>query len=418
MNVIRRNKQNIQLVLKSLIANKNRNFFTCLGIIIGIAAFLCMSSLYNVTSLMDRADWERYGYKNFVFELYDLTLRPGGWSQKDIDFLESLDGVLCSDPYVNCHEPVTVRANGKHFDTVSLMGRSGEYYQYLYDAKIRSGRAISVEDNEKAKRVCILDEVIAEELFGGIDCIGQMIRLGTVTYEVIGVDSHDYTTMDRDYYIADKMVEGYIAIPINTLVKEKGLTVSNITIFMSDNDPYAVRDSHEKAVAYLEENLHLNADEGFGDYYYGDDYFAGEEEQAKRNLRKKIVSLICLLVGGVGVMNMMLVSVAERTREIGLRKALGATAERIQFQFLMESVILSTIGGILGAIVGLIFTFLVDIYASYSLSQLMQKQVVVTYVDWGGLLFGFTASVFVGILFGYLPARKASKMNPIDALKM
>jgi len=412
-------KQSIKLVIRNIIANKSRNVLTCLGIIIGVSAFLCMSSLNNVSQMIQKMNYSRFGYSNFVYELYDRTLRPVGWTENDIAFFESLEGVKCCDPYINVKNFYTASANGNTFEKVGVEARTANFFKYIPETKLKSGRVFTDEENANGANVCIIDDKIAEKLFGGIDCIGRIIRLGSAEYKVVGVRSHDTGTMDRDTYIGDFSIKGYVAIPYNTVVKMTGLAAFNITVFTKEGNPELVKKAHEDANAYILKYLHMAPEDGgFGDYYFGDSMEEYYAEVSKENNRKRVVSLICLLVGGIGIMNMMLVSVAERRREIGLRKALGATESKIQVQFLLESVILSTVGGLVGATVGIVFTMIVDVISSFLLTGMMERTVVVTYVDWGGLIFGLFSSVFVGALFGYLPARKASRMNPIDALKI
>ncbi|MBE0600157.1 MAG: FtsX-like permease family protein, partial [Firmicutes bacterium] len=283
----------------------------------------------------------------------------------------------------------------------ALTGRN-LYFFTENTAAVARGRGITPVDVEESSRVCLINADIVDEFFYGMDPIGETLYINDLNFTVIGIISDDIEES------ISEMISGSASIiaPYTAVLKmNSALYVNSITVYLSDlgkRDPDAVE---TKLGEYLD-----------AVFSYEDDTYTVTTLESIREIMDTMLSMmsallsgiasISLVVGGIGIMNMMLTSVTERTMEIGMKKAIGAKPGQIQMQFLIEAFLLSMIGGIAGIILG--------ISLSAILCQVMGTQFTVSY---SAIALGVGFSAAVGILFGWSPARKASKLNPIDALR-
>ena len=288
-------------------------------------------------------------------------------------------------------------------DSISVNGNNDEYFRHNPDL-LRRGRAIDVLDVENNARVCLVDGDAAKTLFFGEDPVGQTFYLDGFEYTVVGMIDEDENASLFSQILMGGKTDGTVYVPYSSAKKLLGTsTVTAVEVYVTDPD------DTDAAVDELEAAL----DGIFNDKDNTYTIINMESMTDAMNLMTSMmmsllvgIASIALVVGGIGIMNMMLVTVTERTTEIGLRKALGAEPGQIQMQFLIEAIILSLLGGVIGVIVGLSVSFAICMNTDITFS-------LNTFAI--GLGVGFSAAV--GIIFGWAPARKASRLNPIDALR-
>jgi len=292
--------------------------------------------------------------------------------------------------------------HGQVVEDVTIKGYTHDYFRRESDS-IARGRPILPADSESRSHVCIIDSDLAAAAFSGIDPIGQEILVGGMRFTIVGLLADP--EVDDVFSQMQMMGEnGSLMIPHSTYARIFGVSgVTSLEIYLKDAE----------ATDALVEELETLLDAAFN---YKDDSYSIINMESLLSVMDTMMDLmtnllvgiasIALLVGGIGIMNMMLVSVTERTNEIGLRKALGARPRSIQVQFLMESVILSLLGGAIGVVLGELVSMI--------LSDMMSIAFVFSP---GAVALGVGFSLAVGVIFGWAPARKASNLNPIDALR-
>ena len=256
---------------------------------------------------------------------------------------------------------------------------------------------------ENEAYVCIIDQDLADNLFPGEDPLGSQVIVGGIRYTVIGLQGEDSNLMASMAGMGGS-VDGTITIPYTNALKLSGnSSVTSLDVYVADTDRTQELQEAVESVLYKA----FNENEDCYNVFSMDSLLdTMDSMMSMMTYMLTGIASIALLVGGIGIMNMMLVSVTERTKEIGLRKAMGATPERIQVQFLLESIVLSLIGGLIGVALGLLISF--------AAASLLGTDFVIS-SSAVGLGVGFSAAV--GIVFGWAPARKASRLNPIDALR-
>lgn len=386
-------KQSFVMAIKSLMSSKMRSFLTMLGIIIGVAAVIILVGLMN-------------GMTNSVLETFEsmgtnlITVNIRGRGGNRTVTTEQMMALIDENPDLisgispNVTTNATVKV-GTESDDTTCYGVN-EYYKSIRSVELSQGRFLEYIDVERRQKNCVIGSYIAENYFGGTNPVGQQMKIGGNTYTVIGVveegaDSEEGSSDDVIY------------IPY-TLARNLAWNsfVSNYLISAVDND--TVDGAAEKV-----EKLLLSV-------YSSSDYYSmmkmSEMMETVNDITGQMTMLlvgiagISLLVGGIGIMNIMLVSVTERTREIGIRKSLGARRRDIMSQFVVEAATSSAVGGMLGIILG--------IAGAYGLGNLIDLKAAPSF---GSIMLAFGVSVGIGIIFGYSPASKASKLNPIDALR-
>ena len=388
-------KQAFVLALKSLSSSKLRALLTMLGIIIGVAAVIIIVSMVNGMTSSMVEQYEKMGATTINVNV----MGRGGNRSVSVDDMQDL--VNDNPEYLESMTPVisipgtTVKNGSSNVEPTTLAGVN-EYYIDIKGREIMMGRGLQYADSEYRLRNCVIGTYIADELFGTTQVIGETIKINGINFTVVGVieeagDSEEASDDDIilvPYTMAQKITSGFSmgTYTFNAASKEVSDRAQSLIedyllgVFSSEN-------------AYRVSNMSEMID-------------SINEMTASMSLMLAGIAAVSLLVGGIGIMNIMLVSVTERTREIGIRKSLGATPWDIMSQFVVEAITTSCLGGLLGIVIGIV--------GSYVASAGMDMKSVISV---GAIVLSFSVSAFIGIAFGYFPAKKASRLNPIDALR-
>ena len=389
-----------KLAVRSLFRNKSRSILTMLGIIIGVSAVILLVSIGQGLQSYITQQFELLG-SNLVVVLPGKVGSGGALTGPniagskltltDVDKLSRLGGAIQSVG-AGIEMPSTISYLGKSKYTTTL-GLTAEY-QKMRNLTTSEGRMISDSDNRAGKNVVNIGPGLVDSLFGGVNPIGKQVTVGGQKFQVVGVLSK----IGSGGFGVD--VNSFVVLPITTAQKLFGMkSVQSIGVKVTDEDTIP------SAITQVKKELGKRLKE--------DDFSVVDSSSLVATINQILgvvtialggIAAISLIVGGVGIMNIMLVSVTERTREIGLRKAVGAKPRDILVQFLIESVTLSVAGGGLGVLIGF-------------LGSLVINQFITTTVTFWSVALAFGVSAVIGIIFGVAPAARASKLNPIDALK-
>lgn len=391
-------KQSFKMSIRNIMSNKMRSFLTMLGIIIGVAAVIALVTTISGVSDYMMDEFSRMGAGSITVSANGTALKQG-LSEYDLKEIEELDNVKAISPSISVI--TKVEKDGNISDEVSVTGRNHSYF-IKNNKMVQYGRALLESDMSGQVFVCIIDRTCAKTFFPGESPLGKTINIGGIKYTVVGLCE------DTDSLIAAMMGgngDGSIYIPYKNAMTMNGKSsVTSLEVYVEDTT------RTDEVVDKLEQVL----DSAFNYEDTAYSVFNMDSLLTMMNTMNDMMSgvwagvaSISLLVGGIGIMNMMLVSVTERTKEIGLRKALGAQPGIIQLQFLLESIILSLLGGIIGIVLGELISYVL-------IEKLLSLEFV---VDMDAVSLGFFFSFAVGIIFGWAPARRASRLNPIDALR-
>ena len=390
--------QSFKMALRSIWGNKMRSFLTMLGIIIGVGAVIILVSIVN-------------GYMSYMIESFTsmgvnrITVSYVAMPSRSIDVDEFYDFYMeNSDLYQQMTPTVSVSATVKHgsdtMDSTSV-GGYGEEYLDIMGYGIGAGRSLLYSDMASRQKVAFIGDYVAEELYGSAEnAVGETIKINGDAYTVIGVaERQTEDTADFD----DGCTDDFVWIPYSRAVKlSRNANITSYIFTSWDTDNTDACTEALESFLYdhlLNENLYtVTAMSSLLDSL--------NEQIGMMSMMLGGIAGISLLVAGVGVMNIMLVSVTERTREIGIRKALGAKRRVILQQFIIEAAVTSTIGGVIGIIFGSL--------CSTGIGSLIGIEAPPTV---GAVIVSFSVSVGIGLIFGYMPASRASKLNPIDALR-
>jgi putative ABC transport system permease protein len=396
--------ETLKLAFQAIRRNALRSFLTVLGIVIGVAAVIAMVTIGNGTTAKVTADLAKLG-TNLLF------VRPGQFgpgrassdakpfNMRDIEALKSeLLGVRAVAPVAQ--KALTVIYGGENRVTV-VVGTDLDYF-ITQDWKLAAGRMFLEGEIRSGRAACIIGQTVREKLFGRADPIGRNMRVKNVSCEVIGVleeKGQSAGGTDRD---------DVVIIPLRTFQRRFAGNTDVSTIFVSARDDVDTAKVQADIERLLRERRNIDRNKE-------DDFSVRDMKELAQTATGTTtvltgllgaVAAVSLLVGGIGIMNIMLVSVTERTREIGIRLAIGALEGQVLLQFLVEAVVLSLFGGLIGVLLGLGLAWLAT--SGLKVPYVVDPTIVL-------LAFGFSA--LVGVIFGYFPARRAAHLDPIEALR-
>lgn len=394
-------KQSISMSIKNIRTNKMRSFLTTLGIIIGVTAVIALITIVHGVYDSVMGQFSELGANTITVSVTGNAMKTG-ISDSDIENIEALKYVNGTSPSVTT--TATVMYEGSK-NTVTIQGRSDAYFRNA-TTNLVLGRELTSLEMDGSVYTCIIDRDCAQTFFLGTNPLGQTLKLNGYTYTVVGLtdDGSDDDNSSFNSFGQSSGSAGTVIIPYrNALRMTSSGNITSLEVYVSDT-------LYSDAVTTAVENILSESFSNDSDSYTvtNMDSLIQSMETTENMLMAMLggIASISLLVGGIGIMNMMLVSVSERTKEIGLRKALGAEPSRIQMQFLLESIFLSLTGGFVGVILGLIISYV----ASTLMSTTFEIQM-------SAILLGVGFSAAIGIIFGWVPARRASRLNPIDALR-
>ena len=401
----------IQIAWKGLNRNKLRSLLTMLGVIIGVSAVIIMISVSTGTETTIKEQIQGLG-TNLLFVQSSFTRGgpaqqgppTGGLVYDDIFAIAGIQGA--TGVSVEQDSEQTVKVGSVSLDSVNILGTTSDFPQ-VRGMEVADGRYFTQTELDRKQKVAVLGASLAEELFGDATPVGQVLTVGNTKLTVVGVMKEKGVTGNTDYNMV-------LFTPIKVVFEK--FTPSQFARMFGDRVRmiYVQVENQEKMedIIYQIELLlakrhKVSLDEPDFVIRTQQDIIDTQEatSAAFRNLLAWVAS-VSLIVGGIGIMNIMLVSVTERTREIGIRQSVGATPNDIRWQFLMEALLLSLAGGVVGVLVG--------VGGSYLFGALGSMRTVVAP---GSILLAFISAAAVGIFFGYYPANKAAQLDPIEALR-
>ena len=403
-------KSTLKMAIVSLKINKMRSMLTSLGIIIGVSAVIIMLAVGTGASQKIAKDMESMGSNLLMIRSGSVTsggVRMGQGTRptltiKDAEAIDSnAQGVLAVAPYSSEAKQLTF---GNQNWATSVAGTTASYLS-IRNYEISDGRNFIPEDIKNTTKVAIIGNTVATELFGDMDPIGKTIRIGNIPFKVIGtlkVKGQSGMGMDQD---------DLVFIPITTAQKKvfgtafPG-TISMINVQAQNADVMTQLENDINEILRKRHHIGKNQEDDFQIRNLAEMQETIKSSAKTMSLLLGAIASVSLLVGGIGIMNIMLVSVTERTKEIGIRMAIGAKASDIRIQFLIESFLLSIIGGLIGVFIGVVGAKAMEILGGMTISVSSFSII---------LSLGFSGAI--GVLFGYYPAYKASLLNPIDALR-
>ena len=403
--------QSFRLALKSLMTSKMRALLTMLGIIIGVGAVIVITSLGNGMQNMMNEQFEKLGANLVQVQLFmyggdSRSVDPDDMYELVDKYPQYISGVT---PYVSAQ--LAVRQGSEDFERTSIYGVGETFLNErgatMSGQNLGKGRFISYIDAARYQNVCVIGAYLEEEAFQG-DALGKQLSIGGEHFTVIGV-------LEKNSDMSEGSGDDIIYLPYTTALRLSGSADASMYMFTSTS-----KDTAATAKGIIENRLYKTFQSS--DYYFV--MTSAEMMDAMNAMMGTMMAVlvaiaaISLLVGGIGIMNIMLVSVTERTREIGIRKSLGAKRKDIRGQFIIEAGTTSAIGGVLGILVGIGLASLAGSLIGGMMTSSMGGGSTFSAVpNLSSVAVAFGVSVGIGILFGYLPAIKAAALNPIDALR-
>ena len=410
-------RDTLHMSMGTLLSNKLRSTLTLVGIVAGVASIIAvMTAISVVQSTMEREmsvlgaqtfqvqKWPAGGFhsdadRRRAMRRPPLTLKDAAAIREHVESVDLVGSELWDFGFVVEYKGESTNPN------VSICGGTPEYPQNNTHY-VGLGRNISPIDVMSARNVVVIGYALGKKFFPFEDPIGKMIRVDKRKYEVVGVFDEKKSAFGAGY-------DNYVLMPVSTFIKTYGLTDRNgfprsVNITVRAKTPALIGDAIEQTRQVLRSERGVKPNEVDNFEFFNSESLITRFNEMSMSVKIAafVIGIIALLVAGIGIMNIMLVAVTERTREIGIRKAIGAKGITILTQFLLEAVILCNIGGVIGVVVGFGLGNLVALFAHFDVNVPMQWAVI-------GLVFCSA----VGIVFGLLPAIRASRLHPIDALR-
>ena len=403
-----------KIALRAIAANKLRSFLTMLGIIIGVASVITMLAIGQGSKKSIQKQISEMG-SNMIMIMPGQDMRGG--VRRDASEMETLkltdyDALKDQCQYISAISPVVNSSGqfiyGNNNTPSTIYGVNGDYLT-IRQLSVEDGEMFTGEDIKASAKVCVVGKTVADNLFpDGSDPVGKVIRFNTIPFRIVGVlKSKGYNSMGMDQ-------DDLVLAPYSAVMKR----ILAITYVQSINCSALTEDLTDKATEEIttilraQHKLKDATDESEGD---ADDFNIRSQEELATMMNSTTdlmtillacIAGISLVVGGIGIMNIMYVSVTERTREIGLRMSVGARGVDILSQFLIESVLLSVTGGIIGVVIGVGATYGVNIFAKWPV-----------FIQPWSVLLSFCVCTATGVFFGWYPAKKAAMLDPIEAIR-
>lgn len=411
-------KQIFSLAIQGLKTNKGRTILTTLGIVIGIATIVIVLSAGRALEIFVLDEIETFGADTIELEIKipnvsDLEMASSLVGGAEVTTLKIADfeAVKKLENVDDYYAGILGQFKSVYKNNVKrafIFGATPSMFEIDRDLKIQEGRYFNEREDKSQAQVAVLGPEVADDLFEGEDPIGKSIKINRINFKVIGVTevrgSYAYFNWDKMIYIplrtvqkkllgVDHVIYGFLTVNDLGRTEETVQDIINIMSQRHDLLPDDI-DKHDFRVTSMQEAMEIIGTVTFG-----------------MTLLVLAIAGISLIVGGVGIINIMYLSVLERTHEIGLRKAIGAPNSVIKAQFLTEAVTITSVGGLIGIVLGSIIVFAIGIGA-----KLQGFDINMT-ITLDSVLFAFIVSVLFGILFGFYPARKAAQLKPVDALR-
>ncbi len=391
--------ETFRLAFKAILANKTRSFLTMLGIMIGVLSVILLTSLVSGLKTSITSQIAGLG-SNLIYVIPGKIgggRGPGGTQVDKLTVRNSTALKLGLGNQASVCPAVQKVSNIYYFNKSSkeatVIGVEANYPDIIQSVKISQGRFFNNSESQAGQKVVVIGQTVLKNLFPDGSALNREIKVDNLKYKVIGVLEARGSIFGADQ-------DNTVVIPLVSAQRQFGIT-NLTTIFIDAKTPENVDNIKKKVGEILAKSLST------------DDFSVVDQAQTLSTINQITgvltlglggIAAISLLVGGIGIMNIMLVSVTERTREIGLRKALGARPKDIRNQFLIEAITLSGLGGLMGIILGIL--------SSWAINPIIQ-----TTITWWAIVLSFAFSMFVGVIFGVAPALRASRLNPIESLR-
>ena len=437
-----RYEANLKIAFEAVLVNKMRTMLTALGIIFGVAAVISMLAIGNGAKKEVLDQMKLIGVNNIVVRAKKVEKKFGEQNKNEseqdknkkskeklsaglsIDEANSIRKIIPSVEYVSVETDMetTILYSGK--DAIGqLVGVNRDFF-HVYQLSVETGRTPGDYNYKNASQVCVIGYKIKSRLFPTVSAIGKELKCDNTWYKVIGILSLRGQSNDMGGDMGMRDFDKSVFIPIHSFLKrhnDKSIVTKRILQGWDEEELDPNRNQIETMVVQVKDSKKLRASAGLIDkilkrkHSGAEDYSITipelllQQEQKTRSIFNIVlgaIASISLIVGGIGIMNIMLASVVERTKEIGIRRSIGATAKDIVFQFIAEAAIISLIGGFIGVILGILLAFLVSKITD-----------IPTIISWFSVLISFFISASVGIVFGFTPAQKAAKEDIIIALR-